>query len=96
MSEFLSLVKSVQDKCVRVISYADTLKTELAYRDQTVRELEQKVEDGEREIEALRDRIKKLETTDALVGVAPGGKEAKLKINEMVREIDRCIALLNK
>jgi chromosome segregation ATPase len=60
----------------------DTLKRYLQERDEKVKELEIKYE-----------RIK---ISGALMGDGEGAVEAKQKINELVREIDRCVALLNR
>lgn len=60
----------------------DTLKRYLQERDDKVKELEIKYE-----------RIK---ISGALMGDGEGAIEAKQKINELVREIDRCVALLNR
>jgi chromosome segregation ATPase len=50
-----------------------------------------------------REKIKELETryervklTGALLGEGGNAVEAKRKITELVREIDRCVALLNR
>jgi predicted RNase H-like nuclease (RuvC/YqgF family) len=60
----------------------DTLKRYLKERDEKVKELEFKYE-----------RIK---ISGALMGEGEGAVVAKQKINELVREIDRCVALLNR
>jgi chromosome segregation ATPase len=60
----------------------DTLKRYLQERDEKVKELEIKYE-----------RIK---ISGALMGEGESAVEAKQKINELVREIDRCVALLNR
>ena len=58
------------------------LRNHIQERDNKIRELEVKYE---------RIRI-----TGALMGEGENGIEAKRKINELVREIDRCVALLNR
>jgi predicted nucleic acid-binding Zn-ribbon protein len=58
------------------------LRTELQDREEKVKELETKYE-----------RIK---LSGALLGEGENGIEAKKKITELVREIDRCVALLNR
>jgi len=60
----------------------DTFKRYLEERDNKIKELENKYE-----------RIK---ISGALMGEGEGVVEAKHKINELVREIDRCVALLNR
>ncbi len=49
------------------------------------------------EIDELKDKYKILKMSRKLDGDQnENSKELKLKINEMVKEIDKCIALLNK
>jgi predicted nuclease with TOPRIM domain len=54
-------------------------------------------------IQNQNERIKELETkyervklTGALLGEGENAAEAKKKITDLVREIDRCVALLNR
>ncbi|MBI1267785.1 MAG: hypothetical protein GC193_10195 [Cryomorphaceae bacterium] len=49
----------------------------------------------EREIEALEESNKTLKIAKTLTGTEEHS-DAKQKINELVREIDKCIALLHK
>jgi len=65
-----------------LIKENDTIKRYLQERDEKVKELEIKYE-----------RIK---ISGALMGEGESAVEAKQKINELVREIDRCVALLNR
>lgn len=58
------------------------LKTWLGERDEQIKDLEIKYE-----------RIK---ISGALIGEGESAFEARKKITELVREIDRCVALLNK
>jgi uncharacterized coiled-coil DUF342 family protein len=60
----------------------ETLKRDLQEHEEKVKELETKYE-----------RIK---ISGALMGEGENAVEAKKKINELVREIDRCVALLNR
>ena len=49
------------------------------------------------EINQLHEQVKLLKLAKQLEGDSVNDtKEVKLKINEMVREIDKCIALMNK
>ena len=49
------------------------------------------------EINQLQEQVKLLKLAKQLEGGSvQDTKEVKLKINEMVREIDKCIALMNK
>ena len=60
----------------------EVLKAALQERETEMKELEKKY-----------DRVK---LTGAILGDGENAIEAKRKLNELVREIDRCIALLNR
>lgn len=63
--------------------------------------LESKIQDLQSELESLqrenKDLNNKLKTTRVASAISggDGSYEAKLRINQLVREIDKCIALLN-
>ncbi len=63
--------------------------------------LESKIQDLQSELESLqrenKDLNNKLKTTRVASAISggDGSYEAKMRINQLVREIDKCIALLN-
>lgn len=63
--------------------------------------LESKIQDLQSELESLqrenKDLNNKLKTTRVASAISGGNGsyEAKMRINQLVREIDKCIALLN-
>ena len=67
-----------------------SLKDELA-------KLKNSLDSKESQLIEFKEKYKILKMSKKLDGGEPGeSKELKLKINEMVKEIDKCIALLNK
>lgn len=54
-----------------------------------------KVDDLTTEVERLKEENKVLKMASALKGDSENVSETKRKISQMVREIDRCIAMLN-
>ena len=46
--------------------------------------------------EELQRKIEELKFAKSMLGGEENSHEAKIKINRLVREIDKCIALLNK
>lgn len=60
----------------------EALNSELLGRDEEMKELEKKID--------------KLKLTGALLGEGENASEAKRRINELMREIDKCIALLDR
>jgi predicted nucleic acid-binding Zn-ribbon protein len=54
------------------------------------------VQDREEKIKELETKYERIKLSGALLGEGENAVEAKKKITELVREIDRCIALLNR
>tara|TARA_B100000674_G_C37281064_1_gene663301 strand:+ start:10 stop:303 length:294 start_codon:yes stop_codon:yes gene_type:complete len=62
-----------------------------------MKKLDEEKTNLQNEINQLQEQIKLLKLAKQLEGDSiKDTKEVKLKINEMVREIDKCIALMNK
>ncbi|HQG56854.1 MAG TPA: hypothetical protein PK496_07590 [Bacteroidales bacterium] len=58
--------------------------------------LEKMLREREDELKELEKKYEIIKLTGALLGESEYGLEAKKKISELVREIDKCIALLDK
>jgi len=82
LDELLKRYNNLKAEVTDLKSGNEVLKTTLQERDVKIRELEIKYE-----------RVK---LSGALLGEGENGVEARRKITELVREIDRCVALLNR
>ncbi len=60
------------------------------------KEYERLLQEHEVEIKELEKKYERLKLTGALLGEGEMRQEAKKKITELVREIDKCIALLER
>ena len=69
-------------------SETEKLNGQLAIKTQRIKDLED-------QLKAQRSEIESLKLARAYEEGNGADKEARSRINEMVREIDRCIALLN-
>ncbi|MCG8698856.1 MAG: hypothetical protein MI922_12445 [Bacteroidales bacterium] len=58
--------------------------------------LEKKLERAQKEYQALEVRFNNLKMAKTITASAKDAHDAKLKVNSIVREIDKCIALLNR
>jgi len=58
--------------------------------------IKQKLQEKEERIKQLEIRYERIKLSGALMGEGENAMEARKKINELVREIDRCVALLNR
>jgi len=67
----------------------NTLRVSLGERDTMVNHLNNM-------IAGLEEKNKKLQLADAFKVTSEDTRDAKLKIGRIVREIDKCMALLNK
>ena len=70
-----------------------TKNVELKNENESITHLLQERNEKIQELETKYERIK---ISGALMGEGENAAEAKKKINELVREIDRCVALLNR
>lgn len=61
-----------------------------------IEELSKELELQEQAIKQLEDKNKILKLSTSIQSEQGDNKAARKKINELVREIDKCIALLNK
>jgi len=82
LDELLIKYHNLKEECADLKSVNEALKNTLQERDARIKELEIKYE-----------RIK---LSGALMGEGENASEAKKKINELVREIDKCVTLLNR
>jgi chromosome segregation ATPase len=82
LDELLTRYSDLNNEISNLKRGNEELTVALQVRDERIKELELKYE-----------RVK---LSGALVGDGENALEAKKKINELVREIDKCVALLNR
>lgn len=90
-------VKSIEHKIRQLSDLILELKLDLQQKDSEIANLVKQLKVLETTNAGLNDKLSNTQIAQALSSKDGEGKrDAKLKINELVREIDRCIALLNK
>ena len=82
IDELINRYSSLKSEITDLKNGNEVLKAMLQERDEKIKELEIKYE-----------RVK---LSGALLGDGGNAPEAKKKITELVREIDKCVALLNR
>ena len=96
VSEYNEITGDLRNKLDKVYS----LHGELDERNQELeiktKELEKKLKEKEQEIEFVTNKYNKLKLAKGILATAGDKHDAKIKINRIVREIDKCIALLNR
>src|SRR6476620_6550236 len=92
----LSLTKSLKAKAQKVINLQEALQKEnLRLKEQFTR-LKNRVDELEKLNKKLEDHNNVLRISKSLSGDNEKNLALKLRINELVREIDKCIAQLNR
>lgn len=88
-------VNSLQSKIEKLIQFHNRLKDDYSKLSVENEVLIRKVEEQKNRINKLEDSNKVIKLAKALSGDGVKSPELKNKINELVREIDKSIALLN-
>jgi len=83
-------------KIDELLSKYNALRNETAELKKHNSILNEVVQDKEAKIEELETKNERIKLTGALLSGGENATEAKKKITELVREIDRCVALLNR
>ena len=95
-SEQRNIIKELNAKIQRLIFLYEEAKKKSADLQQSVEVRDAKIEELMATITNLEDKNKKLQLAGAFKASSEDTRDAKLKIGKIVREIDKCMALLNK
>jgi hypothetical protein len=94
MSSIDTLLTSIENKLTRVLEGHLELKQELTTRKKEIEELNQVNQKQKQIISELEEKIRTIKLSKTIEN-KDGAQAAKSKINELVREIDKCMGLLN-
>lgn len=89
------IVHEIRKQVDRLLEERSALNAALVSKEEELQRLQEQISSNEARIASLEEANKTLKIAKSLTG-AGENTDAKLKINELVREIDKCIALLNK
>lgn len=89
-------IESLRDKIGRLIDDNGRLRRECDALSAEREALKTENRDLKLAAAALEKRVGMLELGDSLAGGGVDTKQARARINRLMREIDRCIALINK
>ena len=95
MSDLNVLVSGIEYKVRKLTGMLERSETERNKLLNEQSELRDLVEEQRKQIQQLEEKVIKIQMTQALTRKNDVAS-AKLRINELVREVDRCLALLNK
>ena len=90
------IINSIEIKIEKLIDKSNQNQLKLSELQKNNNILNAKLEQKEKEVLELQDKIKLMNISRSVDVTKEDIKATKLKINEYVREIDKCIALLNK
>lgn len=79
-----------------LISLFENAKEENAALREKEKELANVIQEKDAELAELQQKYNTLKMAKTIAAANEGAHEAKIKINRIVREIDKCIALLNR
>jgi predicted nucleic acid-binding Zn-ribbon protein len=83
-------------KLDELLNRYNTLRTEVTELKNGNEDLKIKLQDRDVKIKELEIKYERVKLSGALLGEGENALEAKKKITDLVREIDRCVALLNR
>jgi coenzyme F420-reducing hydrogenase delta subunit len=89
-------LKILNRKIDELLIKYNNLKTECINLKTGNEALESRLLDRENRLKELETKYERVKLSGALLGEGENAPEAKKKITELVREIDRCVALLNR
>ncbi|RPD99907.1 hypothetical protein EGM88_01175 [Aureibaculum marinum] len=96
MSNVLEIVDSLQSKLENLLTKYELLKIENQQLLEKSEKLVQEVQQGQESIKAIESKYESLKVANAIVGSKEDKHTTKLKINTLIREIDKCILQLSE
>ena len=96
MTQNEAIVNSLEEKVVKLIANHEQFRSESIRLLNENNELKESIRLKDKEIKDLQGKYEQLKLAKLLVTGSDDVHDAKLKVNKIVREIDKCIALLNK
>ena len=91
-----NIISSLEEKIKRVIQVAEGLRDNNEQLQQQIDNLLEQLRRKDQEIEVLESKNQSLKLAKTLISSPEDVKNVKLQVNRMVREIDKCIAFLNR
>ncbi len=86
----------IQNKLDQLISSYEMCLEANTMLTSEIEEIKSRLDERNAEYEALKERFETLKVARSIGDTPEGKKEARAKINAIVREVDQCIALLNR
>ena len=91
-----NIINNIEVKVGKLVTKCSQLSVEKDNLQQNNDALNVQLQEKEKKIVTLQDKVKLMNISKSVDATKEDVKATRLKINEYVREIDKCIALLNK
>ena len=91
-----TIIESIERKVSKLLIEKKKIKNKNSNLQINNNALAKKLDEKDLEITKLLDKVKLMNISKSVLTTNDDVKATRLKINEYVREIDKCIALLNK
>lgn len=78
-----------------LVNRNDQLKKKVLEQQETIQSLNDSLHNNEQSFRELKEKYKLLKLAKSINRTDEKTSDVKLKINELVKEIDRCIGMLN-
>ncbi|MFD2514603.1 hypothetical protein ACFSRY_12065 [Pontibacter locisalis] len=90
----LQQLQHIEEKLRKLISRYTEVQQKLAQAQEEIKHLQGLVGEKEQQIKNFQNQENIVKIVDTIAGNAANSTELKLKLNEYIREIDKCIAYL--
>ncbi|MBX0332698.1 hypothetical protein K3G39_05560 [Pontibacter sp. HSC-14F20] len=90
----LQQLQSIENKVRQLLNRHTDAQQKLAAAQEEIKMLESQLQEREQQIKNFQNQENIVKIVDAIAGNTANSTELKLKLNEYIREIDKCIAYL--
>lgn len=94
MENLPAKINAIKNKTGKLVSLYKDIRSENEVLKATFSESSKKITEQQAQIKNLQDEIKTLKLSK-FIAKPNDTHDIKLKINELVREVDKCLALIN-
>lgn len=94
MSELVEIVDSLENKISKLLHKMELLQQSKLNLESEMESLRSDYEAAQRTVEEWEEKYKSLKLANTMLGSETNKTEAKLKINQLIRELDHCIVQL--
>ena len=90
-----AVLNELKFKIERLIKLYNTSRDTIREQENRINGLQEEIEELKGENKHINEELNTARVANAISGSGEGSYQAKVRINQLVREIDKCIALLN-